>query len=140
MPHPQEHSPYVLADEPEENHNHPREEPDGDHDGGPPDGHGRHEQFADEDHQGADQSGDGENDAHVTGNAKGYDTEAHDIGPKAHQTLEGVAGFAVDPVEVLDRNASDIFGRPQEEPLQMRILAFVLDDIIPHELLDDPEA
>ena len=140
MPHPQEHSSYVFSNQSQEDHDHSGEEPDGDHDGGPPDGHGRHEQFADEDHQSADQSGDGENDAHVAGNAKGYDTEAHDIGPETYQTLESVAGFAVDPVEVLDRHAGDVLGRPQEEPLQMRILAFVLYDIIPHEFLDDPEA
>jgi len=47
--------------------------------------------------------------------------------------------LAVYPVEVFDRHAGDVFGRPQEETLQMRVLAFVLYDIVSDELLDDPE-
>ena len=136
---PQEHTPDVFSNQPEEDHDHPREEPDGNHDGRPSDGCGRHEQFADEDGDGTDESRQRQDDAQVARHAQRHDAEAQDVRPEAQKAFERIAGLAVDPVEVFDRHTGDILRGPQEKPLHVGVLAFVLYDVIADELPDDPE-
>ena len=50
-----------------------------------------------------------------------------------------VAGLTVASVEMLDRHACDIAGGPQEESLQMSVVALVLDYVVPYESPYDPE-